>query len=84
MASQLKIENQKSQKGFLQGNFDQALFFQDSADFEKSVKAYLQPYLQLSPEQRAGWVCALGHGVLPKTPEAHVKKWIEIVRKEFT
>jgi uroporphyrinogen decarboxylase len=80
----LKENNLQKTPGFLQGNFDQALLFQDSAEFEKSLMNYLKPYQQLSVSERNGWVCGLGHGVLPKTPEAHVKKFIEIVRKAFS
>lgn len=79
----LQEKNKKTNLGFLQGNFDQALLFQESVRFEKSLQTYLQPYKNLSEAERAGWVCGLGHGVLPKTPEAHVKKFIESVRKAF-
>ncbi|NCS94469.1 MAG: uroporphyrinogen decarboxylase, partial [Leptospira sp.] len=37
----------------------------------------------LSTEQRAGWVSALGHGVLPLTPEDHVKFMVEHIRETF-
>jgi uroporphyrinogen decarboxylase len=70
-------------KGFLQGNFDQALLHLDTADFEKSVKRYLAPFEALSMEDKAGWVAALGHGVLPATPEHHVKRLVEIIRETF-
>ncbi len=80
----LKEKNKKAAYGFLQGNFDQALLFQETSRFEKSLRTYLQPYLELTEDQRAGWVCGLGHGVLPKTPENHVHRFIEIVRKEFS
>jgi uroporphyrinogen decarboxylase len=83
MPELLKEKNAKNISGFLQGNFDQALLFQDSSRFENSLKKYLDPFLQLSESERAGWVCGLGHGVLPKTPERHVKKFIEAVRKAF-
>ena len=74
---------QQKRVGFLQGNFDQAMLFQDKEDFKKSLQHYLEPYLQMSPEQRAGWVCGLGHGVLPKTPEENVRTFIRTVREVF-
>lgn len=80
----LKENNKNNIKGFLQGNFDQALLFQETPRFEKSLETYLRSYQVLSEAERAGWVCGLGHGVLPKTPEAHVKKFIETVRKAFS
>lgn len=71
-------------KGFVQGNFDQSLLFMDPSDFESSIKTYLQPIIELTAQQRAGWVCGLGHGVLPKTPEKNVKQFIETIREVFS
>jgi uroporphyrinogen decarboxylase len=68
-------------KGFVQGNFDQSLLFQDDADFKKSLQNFLSPMKDLPQSQRAGWVCGLGHGVLPKTPEKNVKLFVETVRE---
>ena len=69
--------------GFVQGNFDQSLFFLPTDDFKKSLKNYLAPIKELSKEQRAGWVSALGHGVLPLTPEDHVKYMVNSIRETF-
>lgn len=69
--------------GFLQGNFDQALLFQETDEFKRSLNTYITQLKQLTDEERAGWVCGLGHGVLPKTPEHHVKMFIETIRQEF-
>lgn len=73
----------KSQKktGFVQGNFDQLFLFQEFNDFKKTLEDYLQTYQALTSEERAGWVCGLGHGVLPETPEKHVKYFVERVRE---
>ena len=71
------------QKGFVQGNFDQSLLFQEEGDFIKSLDRYLQPILELSAQERAGWVAGLGHGVLPKTPQQNVRKFVEHVREVF-
>lgn len=71
-------------KGFIQGNFDQALLFCDAGQFKKLLHEYLAPFKDMSPEERAGWVCGLGHGVLPKTPTQNVREFIETVRKEFS
>ncbi|WP_347358290.1 uroporphyrinogen decarboxylase family protein [Bdellovibrio sp.] len=68
-------------KGFVQGNFDQSLLFMDEGNFKKAVQTFLKPMKDMSIEQRAGWVCGLGHGVLPKTPEKHVKMFVDTVRE---
>lgn len=75
-----KIQN----KGFVQGNFDQSLLFMDNSDFKKALQNFIAPMKALSPQERAGWVCGLGHGVLPKTPEKNVKLFVETVRKELS
>ena len=67
--------------GFIQGNLDQTLLFQDHETFKKTVDAYLQPMAELSVSERAGWVCGLGHGVLPQTPEANVAYYIQRIRE---
>lgn len=69
--------------GFVQGNFDQSLLHMETADFKKALAQYTEGFKKLSIEERAGWVSGLGHGVLPKTPEANVKLFIETIRKEF-
>ncbi|MNS53182.1 Uroporphyrinogen decarboxylase [compost metagenome] len=71
-------------KGFVQGNFDQSLLFMDTPDFTKELNNYIATFKDLSLEQRAGWVSGLGHGVLPKTPEKHVKMFVETVRKALS
>ncbi|MEN0058676.1 MAG: uroporphyrinogen decarboxylase family protein [Bdellovibrio sp.] len=71
-------------KGFVQGNFDQSLLFLDETTLKKEIQRFIQPLKALSPAERAGWVCGLGHGVLPKTPEKNVRLFIETIRKEFS
>jgi uroporphyrinogen decarboxylase len=70
--------------GFTQGNFDQSLLHLDNQTFRYALTEYLKPFQALKPEQRAGWICGLGHGVLPKTPEQNVREFVQIVRKAFT
>lgn len=67
--------------GFVQGNFDQSLLFMEKSAFEAQADRYLTALKQLSPEQRAGWVSGLGHGVLPGTPEANVRRLVQMVRE---
>jgi uroporphyrinogen decarboxylase len=69
--------------GFLQGNFDQSLLHLEPAQFEEAFRSYLKGFQALSKEERAGWVAGLGHGVLPATPEANVKRYVEILRESF-
>lgn len=73
----------RSTIGFTQGNFDQALLFLNESDFEREMDRYLEPYLKMSVTERTGWVSGLGHGVLPKTPEANVKRFVQKIRESF-
>lgn len=79
MADELK----RQKTGFLQGGFDQALLFCDRQEFERRLDQYLEPLISLTPEQRRFWICGLGHGVLPATPEAHVKRFVQKIREVF-
>lgn len=72
-----------SPHGFVQGNFDPALLFLSPVDFERELGRWLEPILELGPEQRRGWVCGLGHGILPSTPEENVRTFVQTVRDLF-
>ena len=64
--------------GFVQGNFDQALLHADSRELRKHLIRYLEP---LKGRDWPGWICGLGHGVLPATPEDHVRLFVDTVRE---
>jgi uroporphyrinogen decarboxylase len=65
-------------RGFVQGNFDQTLLLLERNEFRQHLVRYLQP---LKKQRRDGWICGLGHGVLPGTPEENVKLFVETVRE---
>lgn len=67
-----------SRSGFVQGNFDQTFLLSERSDFENQLRNYLQPMIQKRP---AGWICGLGHGVLPGTPEDNVRLFVDTVRE---
>lgn len=79
----MTCELRDSQAGFVQGNFDQSLLFAAPEDFKAILKTYLSPIKDLPVARRAGWVCGLGHGVLPKTPEENVRWFVDFVREFF-
>ena len=64
--------------GFVQGNFDPSLLMCEPAELRKLLPDYLVP---LAAQEHAGWVCSLGHGVLPKTPEENVRLFVRTVRE---
>lgn len=64
--------------GFVQGNFDQSLLLSERSELERHLRAFLRPMTRAKPP---GWICGLGHGVLPKTPEDNVRLFVDTVRE---
>ena len=64
--------------GFVQGNFDQALLFCETNELKQHLTRYLEP---LANHPTPGWICGLGHGVLPGTPEDSVRLFVDTVRE---
>jgi uroporphyrinogen decarboxylase len=69
--------------GFVQGNFDPAWLFLPPQDLTSAIAEFLAPIRALTREQRRGWICGLGHGVLPGTPESAVRTFVTSVREAF-
>ena len=64
--------------GFVQGNFDQSLLLSERSELQRRLRAFLEPVVRARPP---GWICGLGHGVLPGTPEDNVRLFVETVRE---
>jgi uroporphyrinogen decarboxylase len=64
--------------GFIQGNFDPALLLCERDVLKQRLIEYLG---SLTARGRDGWVCSLGHGVLPATPEENVRLFVDTVRE---
>src|SRR2546425_1061802 len=62
--------------GFVQGNFDQALLLCERKELKQHLTRHLEP---LANQTRPGWICGLGHGVLPGTPEDNVRLFVDTV-----
>jgi len=69
--------------GFIQGNFDESLMLLGPEAFKSELERYFAPLLKLSSAERRGWVCGLGHGVLPGTPVENVRNFVKHVRQIF-
>ncbi len=72
-----------SPSGFVQGNFDETALLLDPAGFNAELDGFIERMRDITPEERAGWVCGLGHGVLPKTPEENVRTFVARIREAF-
>jgi uroporphyrinogen decarboxylase len=80
LAAALTVERMP---GFVQGNFDPTLLLLTGAPLARAIQHYLDPLCRLDAEARRGWVCGLGHGVLPRTPESSVRTFVQTVRETF-
>jgi uroporphyrinogen decarboxylase len=69
--------------GFLQGNFDPALLQLSGPTLDRAIEGFLAPMASLTPDERRGWVCGLGHGVMKDTPEASVRHFVRAVRERL-
>ena len=72
-----------ARRGFVQGNFDPAWLFLAEPELQSALVTFLDPIAALSETERRGWICGLGHGVLPGTPEAAVRTFVDTVRRRF-
>tara|TARA_Y100000992_G_scaffold260583_1_gene195572 strand:+ start:2032 stop:3051 length:1020 start_codon:yes stop_codon:yes gene_type:complete len=70
----------KRKDGFIQGNFSEKIITQDFNEFDKALSLFLEDISSLSIEDRKGWVCGLGHGVIKTTPQENVKHFVKKVR----
>ena len=73
----------RGRSGFVQGNFDPARLHLTGAALRRAIGDYLAPIAALSPARRRGWICGLGHGVLPGTPETSVRDFVRFVRRQL-
>jgi len=67
-------------RGFVQGNFDPALLMCEPDELRARLHKYLGTFVN---HARTGWICGLGHGVLPGTPEENVRSFVKTVREVF-
>ncbi len=74
---------QPARVGFVQGNFDPAWLFLAPDDLAAAIRDFVTPIGRLSEVERRGWICGLGHGVLPGTPEAAVRTFVRAIREAF-
>jgi uroporphyrinogen decarboxylase len=74
----------ESRAGFLQGNLDPACLHQSGLALTRAIDEFLDPIVALDPEERRGWICSLGHGILQGTPESSVRTFVTRVRQRLS
>ena len=73
----------KTTNGFVQGNFSEHFLTLPHEEFLPRLEIFINQMSDLAPEDRAGWVCGLGHGVLKTTPQENVKEFVRRIREAF-
>mgnify|MGYP001181322462 FL=1 len=73
----------KTTNGFVQGNFSENFLTLPYDEFLSKLDIFINQMSKLNPEERAGWVCGLGHGVLKTTPQENVKEFVNRIRDSF-
>ncbi len=68
----------------IQGNVDPQWLFLPSDELEVKLREVFESVRQLDPKYRRGWICGLGHGVLPKTPESNVRLFLKLQKEYFS
>jgi uroporphyrinogen decarboxylase len=67
----------------IQGNVDPDWLFLEPAELEGRLRALFARVRSLPERKRRGWVCGLGHGVLPGTPESNVRLFLALQKEIF-
>ncbi len=67
----------------LQGNVDPEWLHLPEEELEQRLRGYFAPLKALPSELRRGWICGLGHGVLQRTPESNVHRFLAVQRELF-
>ena len=73
----------KTTNGFVQGNFSEHFLTLPLEEFLPKLDIFINQMSDLTPEDRVGWVCGLGHGVLKTTPQENVKEFVRRIREAF-
>ena len=67
----------------IQGNIDPEWMRLPWAQLKPKLEAVFAEVKALPAALRKGWICGLGHGILPDVPEENVKHFIKLVREIF-
>ncbi len=67
----------------IQGNIDPNWLFLPSDELESRLREVWNEVAAMDPIYRRGWICGLGHGVLPGTPENNVRLFLKLQKEIF-
>ncbi len=78
-----KVLMEWGQNWAIQGNLDPNWLFLQSDELESRIRIVFDSVKKLPAEKRVGWICGLGHGILPQTPEANVRLFLKLQKEVF-
>lgn len=78
-----KTLSEWSDRFAIQGNIDPDWLFLPAVELEARLRKVWGEVLALPAKHRRGWICGLGHGVLPKTPEDNVRLFLRLQKEMF-
>lgn len=83
--SDLRETLEKHHEGWsIQGNMDPQWLILEHSEMERNVRGVFLQLSALPREYLKGWVCGLGHGILPNTPEKNVHLFLKIQHEVFS
>ncbi|MBI3535449.1 MAG: uroporphyrinogen decarboxylase [Deltaproteobacteria bacterium] len=67
----------------IQGNMDPSWLLLTQQGLEIKLRHVFMKIKQLPLNMRKGWICGLGHGVLPNTPDYNIRLFIKLQKEIF-
>ncbi len=78
-----KCSRSYGERWCIQGNVDPEWLHLPYDELERRLTDWFTRIKALPAELRRGWICGLGHGVLQRTPEANVRRFVSLQREIF-
>lgn len=67
----------------IQGNIDPGWMLLEGAELERRLREVFGRVRAVPRAARRGWICGLGHGILPDTPERNVRLFLDLQKEIF-
>lgn len=78
-----EVLTQYGDRWAIQGNVDPEWLHLPIDELERRLREYFGRLKALPAQLRRGWICGLGHGILQRTPEANVRRFVTLQREIF-
>ena len=78
-----EVLKQYGERWAIQGNVDPEWLHLPLPELENRLREYFGEVRALPAALRRGWISGLGHGILQRTPEASVRRFVSLQREIF-